>query len=80
MGLRAGRGNSVSSEHTETFATGHGEEDFAEGICEVNKEPEMKPQNALRFSLLQDSIKDGLEKKKKRRKMWLEKSARYNFI
>ena len=35
MGLRAGRGNSKSSEHTETFTVGHGEEDFTEGICEV---------------------------------------------
>lgn len=57
MGLRAGRGNSVSSEHTETFATGHGEEDFAEGICEVNKEPEMKPQNALRFHYCRTQLK-----------------------
>ncbi len=35
MGLRAGRGNSKSSEHTETFTMGHGEEDFVDGICEV---------------------------------------------
>lgn len=35
MGLRAGGGSSESSEHTEMFTVGHGGEDFAEGICEV---------------------------------------------
>lgn len=33
-GLRAGRGNSKSSEHTETFTMGHVEENFEERICE----------------------------------------------
>lgn len=35
MGLRAGRGNSRSSVHTEAFTMGHSEEYFADGICEV---------------------------------------------
>lgn len=36
MELRAFRGNSTSSEHTEAFATGHGEQNFfAERICEL---------------------------------------------
>lgn len=35
MGLRAGRCNSMSSEHSETFTMGHGEDDFVHGVSEV---------------------------------------------
>lgn len=35
MELRAREGNSKSSEHTELFTMGHGEENFAERIYEL---------------------------------------------
>lgn len=36
-GLRAGRGNNKSSEPTETFTVGHGEENSEEGISDSMK-------------------------------------------
>lgn len=62
-GLRAGRGNSKSSEPTETFTVGHGEENFEEGISDSMKR--LSRGHCAVFSLmLWVSIKDKLEEKR----------------